>query len=222
MWVERVGATVTFAEVIALANDLYTFCKENLEEPEQSFPQKSPNASGSSEEYSPSGSQSDQSPDETKNEDANSEDSKDSKDSEDQKEFEEDDFDLGSYGGTDSTVDISETQQSLVQAQEILVDDSAREWVYLTTPTIDLDDHLIHWKVINQDLSETFPAVYSSSNENERGVSMSFSKFDQYKKTAQKSVNYLVKQFEMRKSADQYSRAGISKTGVINTNKLHN
>ena len=51
---------------------------------------------------------------------------------------------------------------------------------------------------------------------------MSFSKFDQYKKTAQKSVNYLVKQFEMRKSADQYSRAGISKTGVINTNKLHN
>ena len=34
-------------------------------------------------------------------------------------------------------------------------------------------------------------------------------------------MNYLVKEFEMRKSADAYSRSAISKTGVLDTAKLH-
>jgi len=34
-------------------------------------------------------------------------------------------------------------------------------------------------------------------------------------------VNYLVKEFECRKSADAYARAGQSKTGVLDTAKLH-
>ena len=42
-----------------------------------------------------------------------------------------------------------------------------------------------------------------------------------FKKDAQKSVNYLVKQFEMKKSADEYKQSvATSKTGVIDTNKL--
>ena len=36
----------------------------------------------------------------------------------------------------------------------------------------------------------------------------------------QKSVNYVVKQFEMKKSADEYKRSATSKTGVVDTNKL--
>jgi hypothetical protein len=35
------------------------------------------------------------------------------------------------------------------------------------------------------------------------------------------TINYMVKEFEMRKSADTYSRTSIAKTGVIDTNKLH-
>ena len=42
-----------------------------------------------------------------------------------------------------------------------------------------------------------------------------------FKKQSQKEVNYLVKQFEMKKSADQYKRQATSKTGVINTNSLY-
>ena len=36
-----------------------------------------------------------------------------------------------------------------------------------------------------------------------------------------KTVNYLVKEFELKKNADQHARASISKTGVIDVNKLH-
>ena len=45
--------------------------------------------------------------------------------------------------------------------------------------------------------------------------------FIQYKKEAQKEVNYLVKEFEMKKAADGYARQTISKTGVLDTAKLH-
>ena len=42
-----------------------------------------------------------------------------------------------------------------------------------------------------------------------------------FKKGSTKEVNYLVKEFECRKSADNYARAGTARTGVLNTTKLH-
>ena len=35
------------------------------------------------------------------------------------------------------------------------------------------------------------------------------------------SVNYMAKEFEMQKAADQYARASVNKTGTLNTNKIH-
>ena len=45
--------------------------------------------------------------------------------------------------------------------------------------------------------------------------------YNEFRKKSQKEVNYLVKEFECRKSADAYARAGQSKTGVLDTSKLH-
>ncbi len=45
--------------------------------------------------------------------------------------------------------------------------------------------------------------------------------FNNFKKNAQKEVNYLVKEFECKKSADSYARSTIAKTGVLSTEKLH-
>ena len=50
------------------------------------------------------------------------------------------------------------------------------------------------------------------------GVDAEFKKF---KKSAQKEVGYLVKEFEMKKSADAYSRASTARTGVLDCSKLH-
>ena len=46
-------------------------------------------------------------------------------------------------------------------------------------------------------------------------------KYYEFRKQSQKEVNYLVKEFECRKSADAYARAGQSKTGVLDTSKPH-
>ena len=45
--------------------------------------------------------------------------------------------------------------------------------------------------------------------------------FNEYKLSSKKEVNYLVKEFEMKKSASAYARATTSKTGILDTTKLH-
>ena len=45
--------------------------------------------------------------------------------------------------------------------------------------------------------------------------------FNKFKKDAQKEVNYLVKEFECKKSAGAYARATTSRTGVLDTAVLH-
>ena len=46
-------------------------------------------------------------------------------------------------------------------------------------------------------------------------------KFLEFKKSARKEVNYLVKEFECKKSADAYARSTVSRTGILDTTKLH-
>ena len=46
--------------------------------------------------------------------------------------------------------------------------------------------------------------------------------YKEYQSTNKKTVNHMVKEFEMRKSASAYARTNISKTGVIDTLKMNN
>ena len=55
--------------------------------------------------------------------------------------------------------------------------------------------------------------IYESSD-----VGLEYTKF---KRSAQKEVSYLVKEFECRKAADSYARATTSRTGVLDCSKLH-
>ena len=46
-------------------------------------------------------------------------------------------------------------------------------------------------------------------------------KFREFKRNAQKEVNYLVKEFECKKAASSYARATTARTVVLDTSKLH-
>jgi uncharacterized protein with von Willebrand factor type A (vWA) domain len=46
--------------------------------------------------------------------------------------------------------------------------------------------------------------------------------FNKFKKDSMKTVNYLVKEFEMKKSATAYKRATTDKTGILDPLKLKN
>jgi hypothetical protein len=46
--------------------------------------------------------------------------------------------------------------------------------------------------------------------------------YNQFIRDIKRDVNFMVQQFEMRKSADTHARTQVHKTGVLNTNQLHN
>ena len=215
VWVDRVANTVTFEDVVTLAEELYAYVQQKAEEtPDLPPPPQSNNSGNSSEdkEFSPQSS------------DGQSESSDSDGDSDSDSGNSEDDLDdLSDPTGGDA-LDESVTERAWNQNQNLLVDDDAKEWVYLDLPKVDLDKIVVPYNVILHNMQEWFSggtvddeirSYYVNSLEKTVGV------YNQYKRDAQASVNYLVKQFEMKKSADEYARSSVSKTGVIDTNSLY-
>ena len=71
----------------------------------------------------------------------------------------------------------------------------------------------------------TFNAFQANDKSDDSGIHL-YAKIDElssveFKKSAAKEVNYLVKEFECKKSADQYARASTARTGVLDCTKLH-
>ena len=84
---------------------------------------------------------------------------------------------------------------------------------YVRINNIDLDQVVVPYKKVIED------------NENYYKKDMFFIKtrfeVEELKKSSKKTVAYMVKEFEMKKSADAYARAAVSKTGSLDMGKLH-
>lgn len=220
-WIERTENTQSFDDVVELARDIWNFLQNKQEEKiDDANPINAGNDAVDSEEFTPSSSQS-FTPDETDGENyqASSEEGEDSEDY--------DDYD----GGDDNKLDETEsiTDRAWRENQSSLVDESAREWIYIKTPKVNLNSIVVPWKEVQQDLREVFADEetrapryqYQDSLNYVSPIIFTYNKYLEYKKSAIPSVNYLVKQFEMKKSASAYHRNSTSRTGVLDTNKLH-
>ena len=136
----------------------------------------------------------------------------------------------GSLGGETFDEPEVETAQSLDEALKNLTNlYDGQETVYVELPKINLKKVVIDNKVIHTNIKTSWAQqqeewkkmlqdrkyhVYDIFND----VDEAYLKF---KKSAQKEVNYLVKEFECKKAASSYARATISKTGVLDCTKLH-
>ena len=97
-------------------------------------------------------------------------------------------------------------------------DTDAKDRIYTQTPKkLNLNKLIYSHKEIADDLIESYTNKHSEA----------FDTYihEDYKKVFndnKKVVQYMVKEFEMKKSADQYKRASTSKTGSLDMTKLHN
>ena len=226
IYVNRVAETNTFQDVIDLANDLYAYAKDKEDQKEQ-LPQSTNQGESDLDWDLPQDTddQEEVTPDQEEGQEQEGNGRPNLGD--DDTEYESNNTQeapVGLGGGEECDELKSETEEALRQALETLVDDDAREWVYLTTPDIDIDKVIIPYQRIQEDLYFHFEGQAVSIDERKVWWTTSLEDVKQNylnaKKESQRSVNYLVKQFEMRKSADEYKRAATSKTGVINTNAL--
>ena len=120
----------------------------------------------------------------------------------------------GSIGG--DSLEAS-TDTSMNEMMKSLLDKKGRDNTYVTLPLPNLKQIVIEHKELYKTVKEQ-DERYSNIAEINTVVAREFKKF---KDGSMKTVNYLVKEFEMRKSADAYKKASVSRTGVINVNKLH-
>ena len=127
------------------------------------------------------------------------------------------------------------TAKAAESAQKKLVNRAAGENTYVEVPNEIPIDYLVdnktiadvmdkHYSVKEQiDLQESYPDAYSLDEARRTAADLTKcdADFRAFKVSANKEVNYLVKEFEMKKAADGYARATTSRTGVLDTANLH-
>jgi hypothetical protein len=206
-WVNRAAETETLEDVIQLSKDLVEFLKLKNSEPQQLINVSAPDDPASGQSQGQSQGQSDEEG-EGGNEDAPVKDP-------------EGGPGASSGGMTDSSAPdemTSETYRSMEEKSKELVDMNAKDYLYLDIPKLDLNSTIVPYARMFQ----SFDAYLKNGDHNYQEKILIYSeKYRKYKKESIKTVNYLVKEFECKKAASQYSRATTSRTGVLDTARLH-
>ena len=203
VFVERTEKAETFAEVLQIAFDVYQF--SNQTETPMTHEEMLEVAHQRENENSKEEENTQVSEDQFENSSMPQQDN----DYEEDYEEGEEDFSGGDTGG-----ETSQTQRSFDNSAENLSSRQGRSPVYVEIPeAMNLNNHIVDWTTLHNWIDKN-----AGEEENYEYVDGEYYKF---RKQSQKEVNYLVKEFECRKSADAYARAGQSKTGVLDTSRLH-
>ena len=126
-------------------------------------------------------------------------------------------------GGKETTgggnVPEAKTDTASKEGMDNLRDKDAGDRNYGRIPKVNIKDIIVD----NKTLLEKWKTYYL--NEKSGGNALFWDKtleeVETLKNDSKKTVAYMVKEFEMKKAADQYARAASSKTGSLDMSKLH-
>ena len=224
--INLIGACESFADTLIAAEELYKYCKKEKEQQQKVSDFDSHEMQGNSQSPASDFIETNDSSSEQEGESGNSR---------------EQPGETDSYGGTaqgqETHVKSSQTQDeleirtadSLENKIRDLVGNDGYENTYLELPQVNLDTVIAKNSEVHRDIDDSFAHQQKIHNEhaNDKGYTpLNLYKetdfeFKKFKTSAQKEVNYLVKEFECRKAADQYARASTARTGVLDTSRLH-
>ena len=202
--IDMISAAETFSDAVDAARTLYEFCKEKKEKEAEAFCPPNP----TSEDGQQSEDVEEESPDLGEGTaEAEKQDSDEEKPEEVQSGGEIEEMEV-----EDPSVTTDELLQSKLQD---LVSNNQNPNYYVEIPKVNLKTVVVKNEDIHDLIDESY-ALYM-----EKVGLADDSRFIDFKRSAQKEVNYLVKEFECRKAADSYARATTSRTGVLDCSKLH-
>jgi len=209
-FIDLANGLETFADSIELAKLLHKYCKEKIKEQlheDLPAPQQSTQGGGGSTQEE--GEQQENANDNT-NEENNANEDAPVGNQPSQKQGGDEEI-----GGDDIEV---ETDSSLADAlKELSIENSFGENHYIEHPNVDWNKFVVSNKEVHNHISGTWEV-----NETEPNAFFSVDlEYRKFKKSSNQEVNYLVKEFECKKSAASYARATTSRTGVLDCTKLH-
>ena len=240
-FVDKAFKTETFKDVLNLAQELYTYIKEKQEQEEQltklddlEFSMGGDTSgSGMGIPFQPSDEKTD-SEMEGDVEDGEKSDSKGGDGSPDPTQMTDkeplDELERSSdpMGGVHGGVSEAVTDKTFQDNLENLNKQETNSFYvpdYVELPTLNLESLVAKNKQVHDYLDEYWVRSQKNFDENSSSKIDIFETVDNdyrlFRRSAQKEVNYLVKEFECRKSADAYARATVAKTGVLDCTKLH-
>jgi hypothetical protein len=127
----------------------------------------------------------------------------------------------GEMGGETSEPEVK-TVDNLEDALKDLVNRDGWENVYVEIPKLNVKQIIVSNSEIHNRCKESWESYFDTRlYESGEIFGEADKEFREFKRSAQKEVNYLVKEFECRKAADSYARATTARTGVLDCTKLH-
>ena len=222
--VNEIANIETFEDTIVAAKKLYEYCKQEQENEESKLPEINSHEQSNSGE----GSEPDQQTEMFNNGDQEDDAGK----SQPQESSSREDLTSQSsqIGGTASSIGQEKeepkvkTMDSLQKSIESLVNQSGYENHYVEIPSLNPETVIVSNKEIHSYVSEFYREQQIFKEEETKNSNIfkeCDSSYKKFKKSAQKEVNYLVKEFECKKAADSYARATTARTGVLDCSKLH-
>ncbi len=225
-FVDRAFKTKTFQDVLELANDLTIFLKEQQQQQESlgelSFDEDGD--MGGLMKAPQGGELTDKSPN---SEGQGQPDVKNMTDEElvDELERLSESNDVGGVHGNLEAVTDKTLQDNLENLNKKTFGEH-REPEYVELPDLNMKTVVARNSEVHEYLNDHYSKSQKHFDQNSDAKPFDIyekvdSEYRLFRRAAQKEVNYLVKEFEMRKSADAYARATVSKTGVLDCTKLH-
>jgi hypothetical protein len=158
--------------------------------------------------------------------DASDEESSEEDDSEGSEKSKKGSPSSGSEGGEDGTYEPeSKTDTNFRNNENELVSDEAKAYRYLNLPTnIDLKNVVVNFSDIYEEYRNYWEGDVSGrygSSTGEDMLTYSTEKFKDFRNKNKKVVEYLAKEFEMKKAAREHSRAATANSGILSSEKLY-
>lgn len=240
----EVEVAETFEETVAIAKKIEKFMRMKKEEqPKQPKPQKGEESQEESDDSGETGGDfdfEDDSQDETESLGGEPKDGEEKEgeidssggdgeqpETPETKENKQDSEENGKQGGTEGSDDSeqsleSETDNSFREKEKELFDTkNKRDMKYANIPKINTKEVIVGYKHLLSEIATHNLTAYNGAIRDHYNVAKMKSNFQKFRLESNKVVSYLVKEFEMRKNAEQQSRAKISKTGELNLSKIH-
>ena len=238
VWVNRVAACKTEDDVLNTAEELYKWMQENPESQEQEQPESqeesmidysdeweeidqdmesSDESESSDEETEVTEGAEDESEDGEETEASSTEESDEESD-EDGEETEEQETVNSMGAGADTPMTATTDEASSESAKEML-DEESPELGYYQVPKANLKNIIVRYDEIMKELDQYWSTSYP--RDYEKSKVFYGNDITKLKLESKKTISYMVKEFEMKKAAEQYARASTSKTGKLDLSKVH-
>jgi len=106
----------------------------------------------------------------------------------------------------------SHTDEAFRKNESKLFDKKSRDYVYADLPDLDINKAIFDYK--------DFYKKYKKGGPDGQSYRTGKEHFSKIRIESEKVVSYLVKEFELRKNADQMKKTSVSKTGDLNMSKI--